>query len=268
MSQHHQVISVTEIWYSTWKIFSSHFIKFLFVAAIPLIISSLFMWSTVGSFVVSLKTLPDPREIFSASSGFVYFSIIAFIIIIISQIWGAIAILVAAVYHKDIKLGTIFYKSLEYFWSFILLVLLTAVVITLGMVLSYIVITLIGALMGLVNLSYLKDYFALLNIVPALLSIFILFSLIFSPYFLIEAKVGAWQSMRKSYRLVKTYFFPIVIRLVIAYFIVYTLAFILKFIPYVGETLSVLLSVPLITIYTFVLYSDLKPKTEITNNAS
>lgn len=265
MGQHHQIISVTDIWYSTFKIFTRHFLKFLFVTSIPLVISYIFLWSTVGSFVVSIKTLPDPRQIFSSSSGFIYFSLIAFVIIIISQIWGSIALLVTTVFHKDAKLGSIFYKSLAYFWSFIMLALFTAIAVIVGMILSYLLITLIGVLMGLVNLSYLKDYFALLNIIPALLSLFIIFSLIFSPYFLIEAKTSAWLSMRKSYRLVKAYFFPIVIRLVIAYFVIYTLVFLLRFIPYVGETLSVLLSVPLVTIYTYVLYADLKPKTELSH---
>lgn len=261
MSKHHEVISITNIWYDTWKILSDHFLKFLFVTAIPLLVTYIFYWSTIGSFVFSTKILENPAEIFSAKSGFVYFAIIAALIIFIVQIIGAIALLVTTVNHSNVKLTEIIYKSLDFFWSFVLLGIYFLIILVLGMLFGYILLAVLGALIGLLSLDYLDIFFNSFISIPALITIIMAFFLVFAPYLLIDGQAKAWESMRKSFHLVKNYFWQIVIRLLIAYAIITTVAFILSFIPVVGASLAALISLPILTIYTYVLYQDIKPKT-------
>lgn len=260
MTKHHQIISVTDICYQSWKIFTQHFFKFIFVTAVPLIVSYIFLWSTMGSFVFSVKTLPDPSQIFSASSGFIYFSIIAAVIIAITQIWGTIALLVTTINIKNIKISEIFFQALNYFWSFIVLGILILVFTSIGMIAGYLLVTILGIILALFGQNVLNQAFVYLNIIPAVTGIITAIFLIFAPYFFIEAKASPWIAMRKSYRLVKAYFLPIMIRLLILYAFITTLTFLLQLIPYVGQALAVFLYLPLLTIYLCTLYLDLKPK--------
>lgn len=260
-SKHYQLLSITDTWTMTLKIFSEHFLKFLFVTAIPLIISYAFVWSTAGSLIFSLKTLADPKTVFSASSGFFYFAIIAFLIIGITQIWGAIALLVAVIFHKEFKLGEIFYRSLRFFWSFILLSLITLVVVAVFMFLGYLVLFFITVLIGLLNNDLLLTIFNNLNFIPTIAVFLASTFLIFAPYFLIEDKLSAWSAFRKSFRLVRNYFWPVIVRLLIVYAVVYTIMFLITLIPYVGQAIAILLSIPLLAIYTYVIYKNLKPET-------
>lgn len=260
MTKHHQIISVTDVCYQSWKTFIQHFFKFIFVTAIPLVVSYIFLWSTMGSFVFSVKTLPDPSQIFSASSGFIYFSIIAFVIITITQIWGTIAMLVATIYINDIKISEIFFRSLNYFWSFVILGILLLAITSIGMIAGYIIVMILGAIIGLFGQTVLNSAYVYLNIIPAMTGIVTAIFLIFAPYFLIEAKATPWTAVRKSYRLVKAYFLPIIIRLLIIYAFITTITFLLQFIPYVGQALAVFIYAPLLSIYLCALYLDLKPK--------
>lgn len=251
------MISIANTWQDTWQIFSEHFFKFLFVSAVPLVIVYLFSWSTVGSFLVSIKTLSDPRQIFSLSSGFIYFAVVAVVIIGIIQIWSSIAVLVTVTNHKSVKFTEIFTKSLEFFWSFILMSILLGLIIILGMLVSYVVVTILSIIIGLFSLGILNQYFILTDILPTILTAILGVFLIFSPYFLVDAKTNAWVSIRKSIRLVKGFFWPIAIRLIIAYAMLSTISFICKFIPYVGYYIALLICIPTLAIYTFVLYKDL-----------
>lgn len=251
------MISITNTWQDTWQILTEHFFKFVFVSAVPLIIVYLFSWSTVGSFLVSIKTLSDPRQILSLSSGFIYFAVVAVVIIGIVQIWSSIAIIVTVVNHRSVKLNEIFFKSLEFFWSFILMSILIGLVVIVGMLASYLLVTVLSIIIGLFSLSILSRYYIISDFLPTIFTAIISVFLIFSPYFLVDGKTGAWVAIRKSFRLVKGFFWPIAIRLVIAYMMLSTISFIFKFIPYVGYYLALLISIPLLAIYTFVLYKDL-----------
>lgn len=251
------MISIANTWQDTWQILTEHFFKFLFVSAVPLIIVYLFSWSTVGSFLVSIKTLSDPRQIFSFSSGFIYFAVVAIVIIGVIQIWSSIAILVTVANHRSVKLSEIFSKSLEFFWSFILMSMLIGLIIMIGMLISYLLVTMISIIIGLFSLGILNRYYIISDFLPSIFTAIISVFLLFSPYFLVDAKTNAWVAIRKSFRLVKGFFWPIAIRLIIAYAMLSTISFICKFIPYVGYYLAILICIPTLAIYTFVLYKDL-----------
>jgi hypothetical protein len=251
------MLSITNTWQDAWQILIEHFFKFIFVSAVPLIIVYFFSLSTVGTFLVSIKTLSDPRQIFSLSSGFIYFAIVAIVIIAIVQIWSSIAVIVTVVNHRNIKIGEIFLKSLGFFWPFILMSILIGLIVTLGMLASYLLVTLLSIIVGLFNLGILNRYYIISDYLPGILTAVLSVFLIFSPYFLVDAKINAWVAIRKSFRLVKGFFWPIAIRIIIAYAILSTITFILKFVPYIGYYLAILINIPILAIYTYVLYKDL-----------
>ena len=260
MNKHHQAISITDIWYNTWKIFSGHFLKFLFVTSLPIIISYLFLWSVEGSFVFSVKTLPDPSKIFSPTSGFIYFTIIAFIIILICEIWGTIALVLTTINHKHIKLSEIFYKSLEFFWPVIVLSVLSLLITTLGLIIGYFFVFLVSLIVGLLSLQFLNNYFGYIDLIPLLFSLLISMFLIFAPFFLIDEKIKPTLAIRKSYRIIKSFFWPFIIRIILIYAVITTVSFLLNFIPYAGQALAIFLSAPLLSIYLYNMYMDFKPK--------
>ncbi|MFH0819071.1 MAG: hypothetical protein V1898_03710 [Patescibacteria group bacterium] len=260
MSKHYEMLSVTDTWYEAWKILIHHFIKFILVSAVPIFIIYAFGWAIFGSFVFSASFLDNPAELFNASSGFVYFLIIALLIIIIAEFWGTISLILLTIKQADIKISRLIYQSLEFFGTFIILALLTILIAGIVTLADYIIITVLTALLGLINAEWVNAIFPFLSYITTLSYMLMSVFLLFAPYFIVDQSADAWSAIRKSFRLSKHYFWPILIRLAILYSVIYTVSFLLKFIPNYGDPIAIILSLPITTIYAYVLYNNLKQK--------
>ncbi|MBU0731873.1 hypothetical protein KKC88_03280 [Patescibacteria group bacterium] len=257
ISTHHELISIPRNWHRTWKVYSEHFLKFLAVTIIPILVFNFIYWLAVGSTVISLEGLRNPFELFSISNGFVYFILILLFAATFIYILGAIALFVMAGNYDQYGIIKIFRQSVDYFWSFVLMSILIGIVELLGIIVGYLLVTALSAIIGLINQTAMYFIFDYLLVIPFIITSVLSIFLVFAPFLLVLKGETAWQSVKKSFILVKGHFWAVVIRLLTVYIAVSVIFIALGFIPAVGVTLGALICLPFLIIYTMVLFNNI-----------
>ncbi len=256
-TNHHDLISLSTLWHQWWDIFSNHFLFWVFISFIPWFLSYVAFVVILGKFVTALEIASSWQDIFGWQASTLYFIIIGILIIAIVQIFGTLALLVSTVNYREINNKSIIDKTDKFFWKYLGLSVIMGLISLIVIIIGYIIIALLGTLIGLLNLEILTNWFNWLELIPLALGLFTSACLIFSPYSLIEKNNSILQSIKHSFKLVKGHFLPVITRLIIAYTIILTLVIIFNLIPWIGPIAAITLASPALVIYIYLLYNDL-----------
>lgn len=256
-TKHHELISIGRIWHQTWRIFSGHFLKFMAITIIPILIFNLIYWLGIGSTILSLDGLSNPLEFFNFSNGYFYFLIILLIMAIFINIIGAIALFVVAGKYNEYNIWAVFKKSVEFFWGFVWMSIIIGIIQLIGLIVGYLLLAAISSIIGLINPEIMKYIFDYLLIIPVIVVGILSIFLTFAPFCLILRGKNGWTSVKLSFKLIRGHFWAVVIRLFIAYIVVSLIMLSLGFIPAVGIALGALICLPFLIIYIMILFNNL-----------
>lgn len=256
-TNHHDLISLTSLWHKWWDIFSTHFLFWVFISFIPWFLSYVTMVVMLGKFITALRTATSWQEILGWQASTLYFIIIGVLIIAILQIFGTLALLVGVVNYRELNTKSILAQTYKLFWKYLGLSLVMGLISLVVIVISYIIVSVLGMLIGLLNLEILVNWFNWLKLIPLTLGLLLSAFLIFSPYSLIEKNNSIIKSIKHSFLLIRGHFWPVIIRLIIAYVVILTLVIIFNLIPLAGPVFAITLSSPALVIYVYLIYNDL-----------
>ncbi|EKD76740.1 MAG: hypothetical protein ACD_43C00008G0004 [uncultured bacterium] len=251
---------ISSSFHRAWFLFEHYFPKILFAIAIPIIIGSVLLWTAFGVTLMEIKQTASYEQllsIFSLSSPTAYMLLLAAVAGFIVQIIGLIAGPLVMIEHETIKIKDIFPRAFTYFFRYLRFIILVAGAVTVLFLISYLLITIISVIAGMISFNYIEPTLNVLSaIIPNLALLGIVIFFIFSPFMLIQSNQGAYQAIVLSTVYVKNNFWGLVLRLIIVMMCVFVVSVALSFIPYIGVPLSALVSSCLMTVYTYVLYED------------
>lgn len=238
-----------------------HFVALLFVNLIPLVVSYAVVWLTVGAVVSQINsagTFEEVVALFSSTSPATYTMIITGVLVLCLNIMGWIAGPLITIEQEKIKLVEIFPRAAKYFWSYFLLAIMVIAGAIMLELVVFLIITIIITLAGLIDSNLIvpwENY--LMSILPDVALIAYMVALMFAPYFLIEQKLTAWQSVQRSVKLVLGNFGHVLVHFLLLAAVIILVSFVLQFIPIFGGALAYLVSSMLLTVYNYYLYKSL-----------
>lgn len=243
-----------------WYLFHRHFLKILFAIALPLAVGLALLWTAFGvtwfevKQTVSYEQLVD---IFTLSSPTAYMLLLAVLAGFVVQVFGLIAGPLVMIEHDTIKIKDIFPRAFNYFFRYLRLIFLVAGAVTVLFLISYLLITIITIIAGMMSFNYIEPTLNVLSaIIPNLALLILIVFFIFAPFILIQTEERAYQSLVMSSVLVKNNFWSLALRLLVVMTCVFVIGVGLSFIPLVGFALSALVSSCIMIVYTYVLYED------------
>ena len=165
-NKHHQLISLGQSWHEWWDIFSRNFIKWIAIAFFPWLLTYIILMLLVGKFYLSIQSITSWDELVSFNNSNIYFFIIGIILIAIIQLVGSLALVVGAIEHQKLKIKNTFTKSVQLFWDYFLLSVLLGLISLVVVIFSYVFIALLGAILGLIDTSWIDAVFSWLKLIP------------------------------------------------------------------------------------------------------
>jgi hypothetical protein len=196
-------------------------------------------------------------NVFSFSSPTAYMLMLAALAGFVVQILALIAGPLVMIERDTITIKKIFPRTMEYFFRYVRLIVLLACAITILFLISYLLITIITVIAGMVSLNYIDPTLSVLAAVIPNVALFVMaVFFVFAPFILLQDQSSAYQALVLSAVLVRPHFWMIMLRLVLVLTCVFVIGVALSFIPYIGLPLSGLVGSCLMTVYTYVLYED------------
>lgn len=262
MSVHHEVVSISKSYHDTVEFYIRHFWKLLAVTLIPsLLTAALFLSLTISTFS-ALYQLPLADSFFNSGSGINGQWLITggiFLTILVVDTLGLIALILSVVHEGREHILRSFENSLVYFWRFIGLGLLLFVVSVVGLFVGFALVAVLGIILGAFSLDLVDAVFFWTDtIIPSLVASAFTVFFIFAKFIILEENKSLGAALLESVRLVRGHFWPVAIRVMLAYAVSSTLALGIYLLPQVGSFLALAVVTPLPFIYLWVLYRDLK----------
>ncbi len=255
---HHDLQPISASFHRWWDIFSRHFLKWMAFSLLSFFSTYLITIFLAGTFIYDIKSSPSWSEIFNWSSPTAYLSLVGIILTILINLICTLAFQVGLTNMEKFTLKKAFRDSLKYFWSYVFLGILLSAITFIILMACYLVILLLTILFGLFDQAAVAQWFDLFQIIPLFISLIASAYFIFAPYLLLDRNYSASQAVTNSFKLVRGHFWPTALRLLIIYALALILTILLSFLSTVGYILTILLTYPAITIYTYVLYQDLR----------
>lgn len=265
MSVHHDVISISKSYHDTVEFYIHNFWKLLAVTLIPsLLTAALFFSFTISTFS-ALYQLPLAGSLFSSFNGgdgineqWLITGGILLTILVVDTL-GLIALILSVTREGREHILRSFENSLVYFWRFIGLGVLLFMVSVVGLFVGFALVAVIGIILGAFSLDLVDAVFFWTDtIIPSLVASAFTVFFIFAKFIMIEDNTSLGAALLQSVRLVRGHFWPVAIRVMLAYVVASTLALGIYLLPQVGSFLALAVVTPLPFIYLWVLYRDLK----------
>lgn len=256
-SNHHDLTSISKTWHSWWEILSRAFPHWVTISFVPWFFTYFLLLIVRGRFILALTEAHTWLELFSLKSTTIYFLIIGGLLIFLLQTFGALVLVVGAVLNDQLHFKTAFKTALKFFWRYILLGIISISIYTVVIIASYMLVTLLAIPISALNALWLKNFFGWLELIPFFCILITNVYLVFAPYLLVDKNYSVFSVFKKSFQLVRGHFWPITLRLLMAYISIGFISLLLSLIPYVGFVLSISLAAASITIFIYVLYKDL-----------
>ncbi|HLD21453.1 MAG TPA: hypothetical protein VJB65_00970 [Patescibacteria group bacterium] len=264
---HQQIIPITQAFHESVALYVQHIIKLAAIAFIPAIASILLL--TVLLLLLFSVAISSPftqpeniaQKLFSLTNPAGYIALFLFLCMILIQVVGFIALVYTTVHHEQTTILGAFKHAFHFLWRFVLFGILLMCVIAMGLIVGYIIIIPIGALLRAISLDVLNSTFNWLILIPIIASAIASTFFIFSTFIIVENDVRVGESMRRSYALVKPFFWPVVVRVLLLYVVITTVAFLFQFVPRLGNILSMTLITPFSIVYLSILYKSIQKNT-------
>ncbi len=259
---HSQMLSFSDLIRATLTLLEKHFLELLFAIAVPMVISYIFFWTSLGLFVNDINTVTsydDFIQLFKLGNRTFVFALVAIITVLFVDILAFIAAPLVLVKHKTITISTIFPSAIKYLGQYVWMIIIMGTIYLLLTILTYIAIFVAILVIGLFDISLVNTWAeALSNVMPTIIIALLTLFFMFSPYMLLNKDTNAWQAITGSIGLVKKHFWGLLIREAILLINLFVISFIIQFVPIVGYPLAALISSILVITYNYVLYNDIK----------
>ncbi|MBI2415304.1 MAG: hypothetical protein HYV33_01425 [Candidatus Kerfeldbacteria bacterium] len=256
-----QLSSFSDLLHRSIRLLEHTMPVFLVAVAVPLLLSYSIFVLGVGLLindVSTVQTYQDLVNIFSLDNPTLYYILIITMVAAVINIIGLLAAPVAAVRHDHVSVKNIFQTTLSYFWSYVMVLLITVVLFGIAIIASFVLVAGIMILIGLVDRSAIDVWYPYLaTYIPSLAIGVVAFGVMFAPYHLVEQRAGAWAAIRTSIQVVRGQWVGLLIRELILLLSLSVITFIIQFIPVVGTALGILISTIILTTYNYILYSEL-----------
>lgn len=258
MNKQH-IIRVDHILKKSWQVYKNQYKKFLVVPIVMMIILSVVGYLNSHLIINSIeKTGSLLGALTSLSHPTVYVLIISAIITIVVQYIGLISLVILAQRNEGVvSYGNLIRRGFDYFWKYIGYSIIVALINILVIFIVYIPAILIGIIIYFIHNDNFDITFGILGVIPAIAGILYVYYYIFSPYLITEGK-GVVESLKLSKGLIRSRWLSILWRIIVIYIITLVIGYVLSLIPYVGVALAVIVFLPLVIIYSFVIYQDIK----------
>ena len=257
---HHSMLSFSDLIQKTFHLIEKHFLEFLFAVAVPIFIAYVMLWVGSSVFVTdfnSVQNFSDLAALFSFENRTLGIVILSLVITGFANIIGLIAVPLVAIEHETITMKKIFPRTLRYFGSYVVMLILIGIGLLLLLILAHLLLFIVSIVLALIDINLLNTWSADIElwITNISLGLGILF-ITFAPFYLIEKKSGAWQALKHSVLLVGNHFWGILIRAALGLVGIVLIVFVLQFIPIIGGPLGIIVGALLLTPYHYIMYKD------------
>lgn len=259
MSSHHDTIAISKSYHDSVETYGRHFLKIAGVALIPHVISFLLFTSMQASVVSGFARIAEVADFFSFSNINLIVSLLILFTVLVIQVLGLAALVSMIVNHERISLLSAFEHALEYFWRVLGYLVALLLVSLVALVIGFLIVTALGIVFGLFSLELLNSSFIWLDtIIPSVVTTLLANFFLFGFFSVVERNHSVGEAMRASYLMVRPRYWAVLVRVLILYALVFALAYVLQFLPQVGNLITVVVVSPFVLVYLFVLYNDLK----------
>lgn len=254
----HILPPITKSWQDAWATFRGRFWTFVGLAVLPQLVT------TGVIYLISTIVLGDIRasgllaETLSPSNVILYVVIATAVLLFVLQIFAAVALLVAAKHHGHIGIMQSFDEARHYAVPFFLSSILNTLLSLVALVVGYVIVAILTAILVAANIPNTPAWFDWLSLLPFALSLLVLAKFIFAGVAVVVEKRGALASIRRSAELMKGVYWPVVLRLLVVYVVLFIIIFATGYIPYLGGLLATTLAVPFGILYLFTLFEELR----------
>lgn len=263
MSNHHDLISVSQSYHDSVAFSIKHFGKLLTVTLIPSLIT-VFLWLSFSeSTIAALYQLPGADFFIGNVNGTLLIALGIFLVLIVVDVIGLISLL--SMITSDAKMGVlqVLEHSLTYFWRFIGLGLTLFVVGLIGTVFGIILVAIVGLVLGLFSLDLVDSTFYWLDtILPSLGATFATVFFLFTKFIIVDKNSGLRAALQQSMQLVRRHFWPVVFRVLLLYIVTVVFSLGFQLLPQIGNFLALAIVTPFFFVYLMILYRDLSSLNE------
>ncbi|MFH1425818.1 MAG: hypothetical protein ABIG66_00075 [Candidatus Kerfeldbacteria bacterium] len=260
-NSHHRLDSVSKTYHDSIELYIKRFLTLVGVALVPNLITYILILSLRASVISSIARLNEIQDYFSLSNVNLYIAFLIFAIIIVVYILGVIALTWTVINHEKATILGAFEHSLAYFWRFVAQSIALALITTAGLLAGYLIVALIGVVLGNFSVELINDWLGWLTLLPLLVSSIFSAFFLFAVYSIIDKDNSTTKALQHSFRMVRTHFWAVIVRVVLIYIFIYVLVFVLNLIPYVGNAFALLIVLPFAVVYLYVLYKNLDSAT-------
>lgn len=254
----HILPSITASWHAAFTIFQKRFWTFVAIAIIPQILTFGAVYGISSLALNDIKASGTISALWSTTNPLMYATLAAIVLLGIFQLFAAVAVIVAAAKRGQVGVIQAFDEARHGVWSFFVANLLTGVLALLGIVVGYVLVSLVTALLVKLQAPHVDVWFSWLSIIPYFASLLVIYLYIFSSISVVVEKKSALAAMRRSREIIKGQYWHIVLRLLLVNTFLFCIVFGAGFIPYAGGLLAAALAIPFGVIYTFVLFEELQ----------
>lgn len=245
---HREVIAVSKSYHDTVALYGRSFFRFMGIAFIPTALTFILM----NAFTLfALTTYASGRTTYFMATMLVILTIV------LIQVWAFIALIHITLHHETSTVAQSFHHALHFFWRFVKLGLAVSGILFLSLLTGYIIVAIVGIVLGHFSLSVLNSTFDWLTFIPLTISAVVSTFYLFAPFSIIERDAGTIEALKHSRHLVHGHFWPTAIRVILLYVVIGMFTYAFQYVPAVGSILSLLLVSPFSVIYLSVLYREL-----------
>lgn len=251
-------ISIPQSYTQAFQIYKTHFVRLMSVALLTHVFTYILLFSLGVATLSSIFTISSVKELFSFTNPYMYITVLLLILMACIQLLGFIALTYMSVHYKETTVLGAFQHALEYMFRFILLALSIVGISIVGLIIGYIIVTMLSIVLWWFSPQALDSGFGWLTIIPVITSAVASTLFIFSTFILVESKKTVRQALSESLSLTRTYFWHIVQRILLLYFLLTFINISFSLIPKVGNFLFLVLITPFSVVYLYSFYRHLK----------
>lgn len=258
LSEHHDVIAITQSYQHAAEIFVRHVLKIIGTALVPNIVTLLLLLTLRRSFTSLIIALAERDPFVPIVLSPIVLLAFLFLVIIVVQLLGNIALTYIVVHHERTEIVNAYEHALVFFWRFLKLGLALFFVTILGYLCGIFIMMITGIILGRFNIDMVTDAFTWLSLLPLVAgSIFSIF-FIFAGYDIIDRDVKVTEGLTRSFQLVRGHLFAVLVRVGLLYAATGVIAFTLQLLPWIGNFITLVIVAPFAVLYLAILYNNLK----------
>lgn len=258
---HQSMLSISDLLHKTFQLLETHFLEFLFAIGAPAIIAYIALWIGSGVFISdfnNVQTFSDLAGLFSFEQRTLGIALLSLLIVGFANILGLIAAPLVAIEHETITIKKIVPRTLKYFGTYLVYLILFGIALLLAIILAHLVLFIIDVIVALFSVSLLDAINIHLETWLTNGALFLTsFFLSFAVFFIIDKQMGAWQSIKHSVQMVADHFWAVLIRLGLGAICIAVISFILQYIPIVGTFITFIVGILILVPYQYFIYKDL-----------